>query len=705
MDFIRIPTVKLAMQSLSNRFILPLFVLTLPSSFAVAAEELDRTVVTATRVEQAVDEVGYSVNVLTEQDFENRALRTVPEALRYQSGVLVQKTTHGHGSPFIRGFTGRQNLLLVDGVRVNNSTYRSGPIQYWNTLDADAVKRMELVKGPGSVLYGSDSLGGTLNVLSKDTGYLEHERSFSNGSASYKYDTSSGSHVGRLQQSIGEGGKWGASFGISQKDYGDIRDSNLGVMKNTGYREEDYDFKFQYALSDKARLTFAHQYVNQDDVWRWHSTVFNQGWTHDNHRTDPGSLAYRIYDQERSLTYFKLEGESDNAFLENWQATLSYQKSQDSEVRDKPDNSDFRQAVADVDTYGLTFQGSGYVADGTLVWGFDYYHDEVDTDASSPRRRPVADDSSYDTLGLFAQYQWDVSDKLSLSAGARASYFQADWGKAFNRDLGVDESGDGDWSDLSFNLRSVYQVNDSYSIFGGISQGFRAPNLDDLTGSTVANAGDEVVGGADIDPEKVISFELGNRWDNDSLSVSTSVYYTHIDEPITRGKDTSGPTDVFRIINGDEGYLYGAEIDAFWQINEQWSARANATFQDGKEKRFDDGQFVDDTIRRLSPISGSVSIKWTHPSERFWVEGVVLAAATQNNLQSRVAADDNDNQRIPAAGTPGYLVAHLNAGYQATDNLDLTFGLENITDEDYRVHGSGVNESGINGRFGAKLTW
>ena len=176
-----------------------------------------------------------SVNVVDDTDIENRSLRTLPEALRYQSGVLVQKTTHGHGSPYIRGFTGRQNLLLVDGVRVNNSTFRSGPIQYWNTLDADAVSRMELVKGPGSVLYGSDSLGGTLNILSKSTGYLENEGSYSDGSLSYKFDTNSESHVGRLEQRIGEGGKWGASFGISVKDFGDIRDNALGTMKHTGH--------------------------------------------------------------------------------------------------------------------------------------------------------------------------------------------------------------------------------------------------------------------------------------------------------------------------------------------------------------------------------------------------------------------------------------------------------------------------------------
>jgi len=144
-------------------------------------EELADSVVTASRVEESLLDSHYSVNLLDADDVIEQSLRTIPEALRSSAGVMIQKTTHGHGSPYIRGFTGRQNLLLVDGVRMNNSTYRSGPIQYWNTLDVNAASRMELVRGPSSVLYGSDSLGGTLNVLSKSSGYEDEEGWFDKG--------------------------------------------------------------------------------------------------------------------------------------------------------------------------------------------------------------------------------------------------------------------------------------------------------------------------------------------------------------------------------------------------------------------------------------------------------------------------------------------------------------------------------------------
>ena len=111
---------------------------------------------------------------------------------------------------------------------------------------------------------------------------------------------------------------------------------------------------------------------------------------------------------------------------------------------------------------------------------------------------------------------------------------------------------------------------------------------------------------------------------------------------------------------------------------------------------------VEDTISRLAPFSGAIALKWTHPSDKFWVEGSILAAATQDNL---AANDASDSQRIPTNGTPGYIVGSIHAGYQVNDALELNLGLENLTDEDYRVHGSGINETGFNTVIGMKYSW
>ncbi|MGA0846415.1 MAG: TonB-dependent receptor plug domain-containing protein, partial [Luteolibacter sp.] len=134
------------------------------ASKAVSQDFLSPLIVTASRFEQAGQSAPYSTSSLDADALSKNQSRTLPEALQYTPGVLIQKTAHGHGSPFIRGFTGRQNLLMVDGVRINNSSWRSGPVQYWNTIDPFSIDHIELVRSQGSVLFGADAVGGTLNA-------------------------------------------------------------------------------------------------------------------------------------------------------------------------------------------------------------------------------------------------------------------------------------------------------------------------------------------------------------------------------------------------------------------------------------------------------------------------------------------------------------------------------------------------------------
>ncbi len=306
----------------------------------LAQNFLDPLVVTATRLEQPGSDAPYTTNYLDARYLRENTRRTLPEALQYTPGVLVQKTANGHGSPFIRGFTGRQNLLMVDGVRVNNSTYRGGPVQYWNTVDPLSLDHIELIKSQGSVLYGSDAVGGTLNAFGKSSSFRTEtaDQVYYGGSASYEYRTNgNGSNISRLETETGIGGKFGILLGISAKDYGDIESSDIGLMRNTGYPEQDVDLRFDWAVTPESSITLAHYYVNQDDISRWHRTTENPGWIDGSHVAVPGLWTEDTYDQERSMTYLRYAGENSqaNAPVKRWSATLSYQATGDSEFQNR----------------------------------------------------------------------------------------------------------------------------------------------------------------------------------------------------------------------------------------------------------------------------------------------------------------------------------------------------------------------------------
>lgn len=683
---------------------------------------LDPLVVTAERMASPLSETPYAAVSLDEAFLRANTRRTLPEALQYTPGVLVQKTGNGQGSPFIRGFTGRQNLLLMDGVRINNSTFRSGPVQYWNTLDPFSIDHLELIKSQGSVLFGSDAIGGTLNAFGKASNFRGQatDRAYLGGAASYEFRSNGqGSHLGRLETETGVGGQFGLLLGLSAKDFGDIEDAAVGRMRNTGYPEQDLDLRIDWAVTADSTLTLAQYCVNQDDVARWHRTLDNPGWSEDGHVAAPGKWTTDNFDQERALTYLRYAGTNPqaNAAIQRWNATLSYQASDDSEWQNRlgdpaAGSRPIRGSSIHVETFGLDLMLESKLGPGALVYGLDYYHDWVDssgyqTNPADTNRReslPIGDDSEYDLLGVYGQYVWKPVGPLEITAGARYTYAEATVGRYYNSSNVVQPGQSQDWNSVVGSLRALYHLDPCWSVYGGLSQAFRAPNLDDLSGNATARAGNDSLGSATLDPETFLTYEVGVRRHTEDLSVSLAAFYTDAKDLIVPVAISNGSSTTVAT-NASDGYVYGFELDGAWRIYPQWTLSGFAAWQDGRTDTpaYLGGPVRDKPNTRQLPLSGSLALRWTAASQQYWVEGRVLAADTEDRI---TAADQAaDNQRIPSGGTPGYIVASLHAGWQVNEKLALNCGLENLTDESYRNHGSGQNEPGFNAIVGARVTW
>lgn len=688
-------------------FILPL----------AAQNFLDPLIVTASRSETALKDVPYSATSFSAEDFRENTVRTLPDALRYTPGVLVQKTAYGQGSPYIRGFTGRQNLFLIDGVRFNNSTFRGGPVQYWNTIDPFSLDHFELIRSQGSVLYGSDAAGGTLNAFTKSADFESESAGqvFSHGSGYYEYRSNGrGSHIGRLEAETGIGGKFGLHLGLSTKEFGDIKDSSVGLMRGTGYPEQAIDARFDYAFSPQTKLTLNHQNFNQDNVSRWHSTINNPGWIHGSHVAAPGTFIKRDIDQERSLTYLRIahENDSSGAAVRSITATLSYQTASESELQIRKPN-DRRYQTYDTDTLGLDLELNSSLGGGSLTYGLDFYQDSVDSYGSrdrgtgfafDPANRPLADDSEYDLFGAYAQYIHPFGEKFELTAGVRYTYAHAELGRKYNPTTKLDESAEESWDDFSASLRASYRIDREWLAFGGISQAFRAPNLNDLSGNLTARSGTATAGSIAVIPEEFTTVELGIRKDSERYGLSAAIFYTVISKQITSVPDGTVAPITNVTTNASDGYVYGIELEAFYKLSEQWTISGFGAWQEGRTQTpaFLGGPEDDEYLSRLLPLSGSLALRWSHPEKPLWVEGRVLAAAEADRLSS---GDRTDTQRIPTGGTPAYATLSLRGGYNPTENVQLTAALENLADNDYRLHGSGQNEPGFGAVLGVKVLW
>ena len=683
-----------------------------------------RIVVTASGFAEDELATPYTFQTMDQKTFVERGHRTLPEALRDVPGVMVQKTAHGHGSPYIRGFTGRQNLVLIDGIRFNNSGFRSGPVQYFNTIDAYAIDEIEVIKSQGSVLYGSDAVGGTVNLHTRSADFRSEKdgSGFAHGSALYRYDTNGGSQTGRIESQTGQGGDFGLHAGVTYRDFGDIRDRVLGTMEKTGYEEFDYDLRADVALDARNTFTVAHQRVDQDDVWRTHNTIYFEPW-------QGTSLANpdlaRIYDQERTLSYARLAGEDLGGAIDGYKLTVSYQQSEEGFNRTRTTggvNTSVQLDQTDIDTLGAALSFESNVDDATITYGADWYRDSIDSttrttvfnpagavlSSTQAIQGPLGDDARYDLVGVFAQGRVPVSEVADVTLGGRYTYAAADIGRLSDGgNPATAISAEKDWEEATFNARINVRASEDWSVYAGASQAFRAPNIDDLSGVKPSRTNVISQGSLEVKPEQFLTYEIGTRHVGKEVGLQAALFYTDIDDLITEQTvPGSGPAGEVLVkgTNGANGWLAGGEIEASWQLDRDWRASSFVAYVDGESDVYPTGSLtsVEQPISRLMPFTGSLALRWTHEQGRFWVEGRTIAAAHEGRLND---ADRADTSRFPPGGTPEYWVVMLSSGYKATDNLDLFLTLENVSDTSYRIHGSGVNQPGFNAILGGKVSF
>jgi len=250
----------------------------------------DEVVVTAERTESLMSKTVRSVSIVTGEDIYQRISRTVPEALRYEQGILIQRTNLGGGAPFIRGMVGNQVLYLIDGIRMNNSTYRGGPNQYLNTIDPFFIDRIEVVRGPGSVLYGSDALGGTINIITTRREDFSKPAGF-DGRLMGRASSADFEQTSHLDFNVNAQTLFGMAVSGNLRKFGDVTPgSNLPIQTPYDYEEQDFAGNFDFHFCRHVSVELAAHFVNLDDV----------------HNHDPANPVNRFDPQRRMFYYGKL---------------------------------------------------------------------------------------------------------------------------------------------------------------------------------------------------------------------------------------------------------------------------------------------------------------------------------------------------------------------------------------------------------------
>ena len=683
---------------------------------------LDAVIVTATTRDTEVFNLPYSAQVVGRERFLlQRQARTVVDALSETPGVMIQRTSYGQASPFLRGFTGFRTLTLIDGIRLNNAVFREGPNQYFATIDPLTIDRLDVVLGPSSVLYGSDAIGGTVNAITRGPEMLPWPEPSGGGKGSvaqapagntaahgggyYRYGTAENSQTVRGEFGLAVSPHLGIFGGVSWKDYNDlVGGDTIGRQPNTGYTDVDGDIKVVVRPNKNVDITAAFQRVEQNNVPRTHSTIYAKSFD----GTLVGTDLRRDLDQLRELAYLQMEIRELAPWIERAKLSLSWQNQEETQDRIR---SNARRSLTGFQdqTFGALLNFISPSPVGTLSYGVEYYHDEVNSFGrnynadgslrSIDSRGPVADDASYDLLGIYLQDEFKIAEPLTVIAGVRYSRAQAQADKVDPNPTDDVVFGplDKSFDAFSASLRVRMDLTRSWNFYSGVSQGFRAPNLADFTTFDLARSGELETPAPNLDPEYYTSFEIGTKAQIEPwhLSIFAAYYYTLIDDQIVRyptGRVIDGANEVTKANIGD-GFTHGVEFATEWKFYPGFTLFGNFAWTEGELDTFVGSELQTRPGSRIAPLTGLIGLRWNSANGKWWIEGSAALARHQDRLSP---GDTADTQRIPPGGTRGYQTFTVRGGWNPCKNLKLMAACENITNEDYRTLGSGINEPGTN---------
>jgi hemoglobin/transferrin/lactoferrin receptor protein len=682
------------------------------------AEVTEVITVTATRTERLISEVASTVTVIDAKQIQKEIANGIDDLVRYEPGVSVSGGGRfGLNSFSIRGVGGDRVLTLVDNTPTADE-FSFGPFlsSRRDFVDLDALKSVEIVRGPGSSVYGSNAIGGVVNFITKDpVDYLDG-KTFS-GSAKVGTSSVDSSTNATVLTAFGNE-VWSGMVVGTLRDSSEtdtfFDDNSSGPERRsenpqTNQNQNIYA-KLVYAPSDNQKISLVAELFEADsetDVFSAAGTLSRGVLTNSQIGVDERSRERFSFDYDLSLSSTFVDSVSLLAYMQNSDAsqdTLTERLSRGA-IQDRVRISAYQQ-----ENVGLRAQlGKAFdtgSASHTVIYGVDYDQSESITlrEGRTVNRAdgslaiefsnfPTRDfpNSEYTSLGIFVQDEIELLDarlrvipalrydNFKLDPTADAIYLSGNTGSPTPE--GYDES------QVSAKLGLVYDISDSWSVFAQYAEGFRAPPLDAVnTGFTNFAGGYTTLPNADLRPERGESVELGFRRISDYGSVEITAYQNSYEDFIeglaVRGFNPVTQLLEFQARNLDEAEIKGVEFKAQYQLSafsealSGFQLRAAYAYSDGENKE------NNQSLNSIDPQQLVFGLGFAPGNDNWSIEAVLTAT-------DRKSVSDIDSSSLQEASqptltpfeTPSFATLDLIGHYNLTDKARLNWGVFNVTDK------------------------
>ncbi len=701
--------------------------------------------VAASKWEQKLAEVPNKITKVSRQDILLLAPQTAADMLAQTGAVFVQKSQLGGGSPMIRGFATNRVLLVVDGVRMNNAIYRSGNLQNVISLDALSTETAEVVFGPGSLVYGSDAIGGVMDFHSLEARFNQNSNSkwTSRGSGLLRYSSANQEKTAHADVTAGTR-NWAYMGSVTYSNFGDLKmgvhggqDSYLrpeyverinnrdSIVRNpdprrqvpTGYDQWNVVQKLRFKPSEGLDLQYSFYYGGTGSAPRYDRLIEYRNGALRFAEWNYGPMLWRMHTLRASLL-------RKTALYDEAKLILGYQNYEESRIDRQRNNANRRTQAEQVVVWTLNWDANKQLGKGELFYGLEAvtnqvgsqaHTENINTGAVRPTATRYPDGSTWESYGAYASYRLNFHPQFTLNAGLRYNY--AIMKAAFDQQFFPFPYSNATVEDgaPTGNLGLVYRPGKGWQINGNISTGFRMPNIDDMGKLFESAPGLVTVPNPNLESEYAWNFEVGAiKQIPGKFKVELNGFHTLLTNAIVRRAYTFNGTDsilfdgtlsgVEALQNIGQATVWGVQGLAEIWLNRAWSVYTMANYITGQET--DDVKNEQVPLRHAPPFYGSSGIRFAKGGWRAEANALYNSTITYENLapseRAKPAIYAADEQGRPYS--PGWYTVNLKISYTRKKAM-VSLGWENITNQRYRPYSSGMVAPGSNFIASLRYAW
>jgi hemoglobin/transferrin/lactoferrin receptor protein len=701
----------------------------------VSSIDLSEIVISATRWDQSGSAVPNKVTRITPRDIALLQPQTAADMLGASGEVFIQKSQQGGGSPMIRGFSTNRLLYAVDGIRMNTAIFRAGNIQNVISLDAFAIENAEVIFGPGSIIYGSDAIGGVMAFQTLTPQFSLDARPSVWGKALSRVSSANNELTSHIDVGVGWK-RWASVTSLTYSQFGDLRMGSHGpeeylrpfyvqrqdsadvvvtnpdpeVQRPTGYSQINLMQKLRYRPSKNWDLQVGFHYSETSPYSRYDRLIELQG------NGLPSSGVWNYGPQIWSMTNAIATHAGSGKLYDRMTLRLAYQYFEESRIDRRFNHHRLRTNLEEVRAYSANLDFERKSGKHSVYYGLEYVLNDVASFGSAidirdnspmdvPDRYPA---SEWMSSGAYASYQYRMSDLLLIQAGARFNAFNLE--SDFTRHL---EFYAFDFTRSSINNSSttgslglIVTPDKTWKIGLNASTGFRAPNVDDVGKIFDFADGEVVVPNTNLEAEYAWNGELDiAKVIAERVKLDVAFFATRLDNAMVRREFTVAGQDsiefdgaqakVYAIQNAAFSQVYGFNAGVDIDLNGGFSIGSRFNYQIGEEEM--DGGEVSRS-RHAAPAFGLTRLTFQSSGLTLQLYAMYSAEVSYENLNEEerqkpaiYAKDGNGNPYSPSWYTLSFKMV-----YEMKSGFAWSAGMENITDQRYRPYSSGLVAPGRN---------